>query len=385
VIDGAAPEGGPQPADALAPLSEAGGHALFAGPATTPSGPFNETGCTAGAPGCFPFASRRMLVRDAGVPHLHLIDLGNPANDWSVVSDSQWAHGEQLVGIPPGYTTPQVMGGRANGYEYYDLQTGRISHVVSGLGNTTAAYRLRNGNTMLTEAGGRIAFLDPSDQPIASTQYAGYGYVRIARPAPPRPGVFGGDTVLVPSDTTLFEGDLGGHVLKTIDGRDAGLGWGHIWQPIVRKDGVVLLATAFGASVDAIDWSGASPSVGFRYGTRNGAYSSPPDAGAPACSSPASLPCGALDATKVRPNYFTEPQLLPNGNVVVTNGEMTCGGAGCNAISILEFNPAGQVVWYYQSDSNLSGLVEGVLVLDGLDATKLNVQDTDDGTWQAVP
>jgi hypothetical protein len=28
--------------------------------------------------------------------------------------------------------------------------------------------------------------------------------------------------------------------------------------------------------------------------------------------------------------------------------------------------------------------IQGVLLLDGLDPTKLNVEDTDDGTWQAV-
>jgi hypothetical protein len=351
---------------------------IFSDAGTLPLASFMETGCTSGTPGCYPFANRRMIVRDEGNPHLHLIDLANSANDWSTETDGAWAHTAQLVGIPAGYTTPQVMGGRSDGYEYYDLATGKISHVVNTYANTTSPYRMKNGNTMLTVGGGTIKILDPTDKPIASVTYPGHGYVRLARPAPARPGVFSGQTFLVPSDTTLFEGDLNGNVVKSIT---AGAnGWGHIWLPLVRKDGKVLLGTGFGSSIDVIDWSTATPAVTFRYGTKTGAYSTATVGAAnPLCWSAAAGVCPALTVSAVRPNFFSELQILPNGNIITANWQSY--GFG---IEILELNPAGDVVWYYKHDPNVFSSIQGVMVLDGLDPTKLNVEDTDDGTWQAV-
>ncbi len=350
---------------------------IFSDAGTLPLTSFMETGCTSGTPGCYPFANRRMIVRDEGNPHLHLIDLANSANDWSTATDGAWAHTAQLVGIPAGYTTPQVMGGRSDGYEYYDLATGKISHVVNAYQNTTSPYRMKNGNTMLTVGGGTIKILDPTDKPIASVTYPGHSYVRLGRPAPARPGVFSGQTFLIPSDTTLFEGDLNGNIVKSIT---AGAnGWGHIWLPLVRADGKVLLGTAFGSSIDVIDWSTATPAVTFRYGTKTGTYSTATVGAANPLCWAADGVCPPLTASAVRPNFFSEFQILPNGNIITANWQSY--GFG---IQILEFDPAGAVVWYYKHDPNVFSSIQGVMVLDGLDPTKLNVEDTDDGTWQAV-
>jgi len=53
-------------------------------------------------------------------------------------------------------------------------------------------------------------------------------------------------------------------------------------------------------------------------------------------------------------------------------------------MQVIEFNAAGDVVWYYNQRGTGMSSIQGVLLLDGLDPTKLNVEDTDDGTWQAV-
>jgi hypothetical protein len=366
------------------PLAEGGAGVLASDAGTVAAGPFAETGCTAGSPGCYPFAQRRLIVRDEGNAHLHLIDLGNPSNDWSTITAGPFTHDEQLVGIPPGYTTPQVMGGRTDGYEYYDLATGRISHPVNTFYNTVSAYRLRNGNTMLTATGGRVVFLDRADKAIGAVTYTGHGYVRLARPAPPRPGVFGGQTLLVPSDTTLFEGDLNGQVVKAFTPPQA-YNWAHLWMPLVRRDGSVLVGAGFAGSIDVVDWSTPTPSITFRYGTKAGPYATA-DAGAanPLCWAPGPLPlnCPALSAASVRADLFAEFQILPNGNILATNWPGTAGAL--SPVQILEFNPAGEVVWYYRVDPNVFAGVQGVLLLDGLDPTKLNVEDTDDGTWQSV-
>jgi hypothetical protein len=361
---------------------DAGAGAIGSDAGTIASGPFTETGCTAGTAGCYPFASRRMILRDEGDPHLHLIDLGTPANDWSTVTDGAWARTAQLVGIPTGYTTPQVLGGRNNGYEYYDLATGKVSHQVETFANSMSPYRMRNGNTMLTLTGGTITLLDPTDKKITSVTYPGHGYVRLGRPAPARPGIFTGQTFLIPSDTALFEGDLNGNIIKTIT--NGAPGWGHIWLPLVRKDGSVLLGTAFGASVDVIDWTQTPPKVTFRYGYKGPYTTAATGEANPLCWSMAGGACPALTAANVTPNFFSEFQILPNGNILTPNWQGHGAGNNGAGMQVIEFNAAGDVVWYFNQRGTGMSSIQGVLLLDGLDPTKLNVQDTDDGTWQAV-
>jgi hypothetical protein len=359
--------------------------------AGTVASAFAETGCVSGtrnpatgldSNGCYPFATRRMILRDEGDPHLNLIDLGTPANNWSTATDGAWARTAQLVGIPAGSTTPQVLGGRNNGYEYSDLVTGKISHVVNTFANSMSPYRMKNGNTMLTLTGGTITLLDPTDKKITSVTYPGHGYVRLGRPAPARPGIFTGQTFLIPSDTALFEGDLNGNIIKTIS--NGAPGWGHIWLPLVRKDGAVLLGTAFGASVDVIDWTQTPPKVTSRYGY-HGPYTTAATGEAnPLCWSMAAGACPDLTAANVTPNFFSEFQILPNGNIITPNWQGHGAGNNGAGMQVIEFNAAGDVVWYYNQRGTGMSSIQGVLLLDGLDPTKLNVEDTDDGTWQAV-
>ncbi len=376
--------------DAGAVVSGDGGAAIGSDAGTTASA-FAETGCMPGtrnavtgldSNGCYPFATRRMILRDEGSPSLHLIDLGDPTKDWSKATDGAWARTAQLVGIPTGSTTPQVMGGRNNGYEYYDLATGAITHVVSTFANSMSPYRMKNGNTMLTLTGGTIKILDATDKQITSVTYPGHGYVRLGRPAPARTGIFTGQTFLIPSDTALFEGDLNGNIIKTIN--NGAPGWGHIWLPLVRKDGSVLLGTAFGSSVDVIDWTQTPPKVTSRYGYK-GAYTTAATGEAnPLCWSMTAGVCPALSAGTVNPNFFSEFEILPNGDILTPNWQGHGGGNNGAGMQVIEFNAAGDVVWYYNQRGTGMSSIQGVLLLDGLDPTKLNVEDTDDGTWQAV-
>jgi hypothetical protein len=333
-----------------------------------------------------------MILRDEGNPHLHLVDLANPANDWSTATDGNSARSAQLVGIPPGYTTPQILGGRSDGYEYYDLAGGKISHVINTFANSQAPYRMKNGDTLLSITGGTIKILDSTDKPTTSVTYAGYAYMRLARPAPARKGIFSGQTFLIPSDTTLFEGDLNGNVVKKIVNGTINLpvaplatGWRHIWLPLVRADGKVLLGTSWGASVDVIDWSVNPPQVLSRYGTTTGSYATAATGEAnPLCWSATGGACPALTASVVQPSFFAEFQILPNGDIITPNWQGHGTGNGGSGIQVIEFNAAGDVVWYYKQDPAVFSSIQGVLLLDGLDPTKLNVEDTDDGTWQAV-
>ncbi|MDB4982447.1 MAG: hypothetical protein JWM82_3199, partial [Myxococcales bacterium] len=291
----------------------------------------------------FPRAKRRMLLRDEGDPHLHLLDLGNPANNWSTVAGGPWARAAQLIG------NNEVLGGRNDGYEVFDIKTGVIKKTVKTFGNTQSAYRMATGETMLTRSGTILTFLDKNDQMTHQISYPGYGYVRVARPT--RNGTF-----LVPSDTTLFEGDATGKVLWTAHGKE----WGHIWEPLLMKDGNTLLCTAFGSSCDVVDKT--THMVTKRYGTKQ-------------------MP----NAATIKPNFFAEYEILPNGNILTSNWQGHGAGNGSSGIQVLEFDPAGTVVWQYQQDPKLFSSIQGVMMLDCKDPMVLHVEETSaDSTWQPV-
>jgi hypothetical protein len=356
---GAMPDGGATPdgGETLdAAVSDAGANdAVLAGDATPPpydggivnvinASNWNETTL-------FPFSTRRMLVRDEGDPHLVLLDFGADIHVvWKTVTDGPWSRGIQLIG------DNQVMGGRPDGYEVFDLATGKIVKVVQGFPNTTSAYRMANGETVLTHGTPtvgsesiRLDFLDATDTPTHSISYPGFGYVRMSRPTR-------NNTFLVPSDTKLFEGDAKGNVLWTAEGA----GWGHVWEPFLMADGDVVLSTFFGSSLDVVDHT--THLVTKQYGGKMMAQ-----------------------AAMFVPNGFAEFQILPNGNLITSNWQSGGGGNGNRGIQVIEFNPAGDVAWYYKQDPTVFASIQGVMVIDGMDPRFLHAMEiSPDSTWQPV-
>jgi hypothetical protein len=294
----------------------------------------------------YPFTSRKMIVRDEGDPHVALVDLSKPTGSeviWNTKAEGAWARAAQLIG------NNQLLGGTSTGYQVFDLTTGAITKTVTGFGNTQSAYRMANGETMLTRNGAILTFLDKTDKMAHQISYPGYGYVRVGRPT--RNGTF-----LIPADTNLIEGDATGHVLWKATGKE----WGHIWEALLMQSGDTLLCTAFGASCDIIDKT--THMVTKRYGTKQ-------------------MP----DAATIRPNFFSEYEILPNGNIITANWQGHGGGNGGSGIQVLEFNPAGTVVWFWKQDAAAFSSIQGVMVLDGKDPKYLHVQETSpDSTWQPV-
>jgi hypothetical protein len=301
----------------------------------------------------YPPTSRKMLLRDEGDPHMVMIDLSKtPILQWKTVAEGPWARAEQLIG------GNQILGGTSTGYQVFDFTSGMITKTVKGFGNTQSAYRMVTGETMLTTSGTVLKFLDKNDQMTRQISYPGYGYVRVARPT--RKGTF-----LVPSDTKLFEGDATGKVLWSTTGAQ----WGHVWMPLMLgpsvgggmwNDGDTLLCTAFGSSCDVVDQ--VKHTVGFRFGTKNMAM-----------------------AAAVRPNFFSEYEILPNGNIFTANWQGHGGGNGGSGIQVLEFDPTGKLVWFWKQDPTIFSSIQGVQSMDGKDPQYLYVQETSsDSTWQPV-
>jgi outer membrane protein assembly factor BamB len=194
-----------------------------------------------------------------------------------------------------------------------------------------------------------MSFLDKTDRISHEINYPGYGYVRMSRPTRNK-------TFLVPSDTTLFEGDADGKILWTTTGAE----WAHIWEPLLMSDGNVLLATFLGASLDVVDRD--THMVTKRYGTKT-------------------MPMAAT----FRPTAFAEFQILPNGNLITSNWQGHGEGGGSLGVQVIEFNPGGEVVWFYKQDPTVFTAIQGVQVIDGMDPRFLHVQEISlDSTWQPV-
>jgi hypothetical protein len=294
----------------------------------------------------YPRDKRRMLLRDEGLMTLHYVNLANPTENWTITTTDP-ARGMQLVG------GGVLFGARNDGYEEYDLETGKVLKQVKGFTQTESACRLANGQTMLTQldkAGIHLTFLEPKTDVVKSQiTYAGYGYVRMARPTPQ-------GTFLVPSDTKLFEGDDKGNVMwETTLGSPE---WMHIWKATRVPNGNVVLGAAWAASLDILD--ATSHKVIQRIGT-------------------AALP----EAATVKPNFFAEFQILPNGNYVTPNWEGHGPGNGGTGVQVLEFDPTGKLVWQWKQDPAVYSSIQAVMILDGLDPQYLHVE-TVDGTWTPV-
>ena len=311
----------------------------------------------------YPPTKRKMLLRDEGDPHLVMIDLSKPTPlQWKTVAGGPWARASQLIG------NNEILGGRNDGYEVFDYTTGVIKKTINSFGNTQSAYRTVQGETMLTRSGTVLTFLDKTDKMSHQISYPGYGYVRVARPT--RNG-----TYLVPSDTKLFEGDATGKVLWHTSGAD----WSHIWMPLLLgpppasaagkwNEGDTLICTAFGSSCDVVDK--VTHKVGFRFGTKTMA-----NWGAGSTATVAT----------VKPNFFSEYEILPNGNIFTANWQGHGGGNGMKGLQVLEFDPTGKLVWFWKQDPTIFSSIQGVQSMDGKDPKLLHVQETSpDSTWQPV-
>jgi hypothetical protein len=91
------------------------------------------------------------------------------------------------------------------------------------------------------------------------------------------------------------------------------------------------------------------------------------------------------NAAMFHPNFFSEYEILPNGNILTSNWQGHGTGNGGSGIQVIEFNPAGEVVWFWKQDPAQFSSIQGVQVLDGKDPRYLHVQETsDDSTWQPV-
>lgn len=306
---------GGAPASAGQGGQEPGGGTASTGGSTNPPGPSSH--------------DELILYDDDG--KLWYVNNKEPSRNWSVSSGT--GRDLQLVG------GGRVMLGKSNGWDEYQLSDGKALGGQHGFSGTQSAHRLADGTTMLASVASNsivLKMVGADGQVARSITYPGYGYVRLVRPTAK-------GTFLVTADTQVFEGDAQGKVLTTwtIPGKGQ-----HVWKALRLESGSTVIATGYNATLMV-------------YG---------PDQMLLKTIGGKVPELSAVDA-----HFFADFHVRPNGNYFVVNSQADSNNA--NSVQLLEFDPAGKLVWQQKQPATVRSLEEAI-ILDGLDTSKLQIETT---------
>ena len=273
-----------------------------------------------------------LLIIDEGLGQLLRVNETDPAKNWIVPTGHPQARDLQLVG------GGRVLVGHDAGYTEFEIATGRVAKDVATFKGVTSARRLPNGHTLL--AGANLAGeksvvvleLDAADVVKNKTVFPG-NYVRLLRET-------AAGTWLMMNDTMIREGDRTGRLLHewTVPG------FRHAWKAVRIHGGHTLASAGFGAFMAELDASGV---VVKKFAAKE------------------TMPAA------VNANFYATFQLLPNGHVVLANWQGHGPGHGASGVQLLELDENAAIVWQW-SEAKLISSLQGVLVLDGLDISKLH-------------
>jgi hypothetical protein len=284
---------------------------------------------------------RRVLLSDEGNRRILLVDLQNPGTAvWSRQLGDTTKYGDSMRDI-------QLVGGDRvavsvlKGYVELDLKTGEIKKEVTSFDGVESLRRLPSGNTVLgsnSNGGVTLQELDTKDAPVASHKvtFTNYSQLRLMRRTAQGTFLIGVGPKLAEvgwDKQTVWE--------MSIPGGD------YVFQGLRLQTDTVAVTSGYGATILIID------STAKKVLTTIGGKSQP-------------------DAATVVPNFYAGFQVLPNGHFVVTNWEGHGGGNGGKGLQLLEYDSTGVLVWKWKQDASQVSSLHGVIVLDGLDTTKLH-------------
>lgn len=305
---------------------------------------------------------RKMLLRDGVRNRIAFIDVQSAPNSWYVDLE-RTGHDLQLVG------NCQVMVGTDTGYAVYDLRPPHQKTAeVASFPGTVAARRLRNKNTLLVGVGqGTVPYqgsdgvvlveLDGAGTVVNKIVVSGTYYVRLVRET-------SAGTYLIANNTRIIEVDRVGNPVTanlTLSTQAST----HAWKAL-------RVTTSVAGVNETIVSTGNLASLLF--------FDSSGNLVRRITGGTASIPQAA---TAVNPQYYSDFQVLRSGNLIVANSYET-GSQFTDCIPILEYTPDGALAWYWGDPTYAAELsaIQGLIVLDGLDLTKLHVEDS---SGQQVP
>ena len=275
----------------------------------------------------------RFILRDEGLSQLSSVDMANPGNNWYVPVPP--GRDQQLVGHG------LVMIGTTSGYEEREISSGKKVKELTTFAGTLSARRLRNGNTLLTgldlqgKHGLVLAEVDKNGTAQHIINFPELNYARLVRETP-------SGTLLVTSDTIVFESDLAGKILwrAKITSKKRP----HSWQALRVASGQTIVSSGYAGNFQIFAKDGSLINT---------------------ISGPA----------EVSPNFYAGFQILRNGNFVVTNWQGHGPSFGSSGVQLLEYAPDGKLVWSWKQDPSKYSSLQGVIVLDGLNLEMLHVED----------
>ncbi len=262
---------------------------------------------------------------------LHVAERDQSKN-WLVPIGQPAARDLQLVG------DGKILVGHHHGYSEFDIALGRLVKEFKSLAGVTAVRRQPNGHTIIAGVdlprtkGVVVLELDANDREIHRALFPG-DYVRLIRQTKD-------DTYLMSCNDRIREGSRDGKYLREFPVA----GFYHAWKSLRLPNGNLIVTAGYGAFVVELDASGK---IIRKFGGKE------------------------FVPEKVRPFFYAMFQLLPNGNLVLANWQGHGPGLGQSGVQLLEFNPAGEIVWTW-SQADLISSLQGVLVLDGLDTARLH-------------
>ena len=272
------------------------------------------------------------LALDEGLVSLLHVNENDPGQDWRVTVPHPTPRDMQLIG------EGRVLIGHDAGYSEFDIATGKLLRDEARYKGVTSARRLPNGRTLLAGVGldgeKGIVLLQVDDTGTVKRKVTVPGdYVRLVRET-------ARGTFLLMADVRIREIDANGVAVNEWSAP----GFRHAWKAVRLPNGHVVASAGFGANLVELDADGKVMR------TIGGKGQVPP---------------------AVNPNFYATFQLLPNGHIVVANWQGHGPGHGESGVQLLEFDLAGAIVWQWSDAKRISSL-QGVLVLDGLDRTRLH-------------
>ena len=287
------------------------------------------------------YNERRLLLRDEGLSQLSYVNLADPNSNWYVPVPA--GRDMQLVG------SGRVLIGTGNGYEEREVTTGKKVYELTSFSGTVSARRLKNGNTLLAgvnwqgKQGIVLAEVDKNGSVNRVIAFPGFNYVRLIRET-----VTG--NFLVTADEFVFEANKNGEIVWQV--LVTGLPKPHAWQALRLKNGQTIVSSGY---------------------AKNFQIFSPDRKLIDSITGPAS----------VNPNFYAGFQILANGNYVVTNWQGHGPSFGASGNQVLEYTPEGKLVWSWKQDATKFSSLQGIIVLDGLDVSRLHTED-ENGSLAAV-